>query len=163
MLKLCHSIRPGDEVKHLRSLFAQLDHRGSDVRLETGTVLEAARQVIPYPAPAWAWKVLQAYPWSTSQHINVLELFAFLNFMRTAARDLSYSGLRFFHILDSRVSACVTAKGRPSSRVLNRVLRSLVSIQLALDIYPLTLWTIFASNFADTPSRVFHAPELQPT
>ena len=96
VLKLCHSVQPGGEVSRLRSLFSQLDHRGSDVRLETGTVLDAARQIIPYPAPAWSWEVLQSYPWSTTQHINVLELFAFLNFMRAASRDLSYSGLRFF-------------------------------------------------------------------
>ena len=163
VLKFCQSIQPHGEMQHLRSLYAQLDHRGSDVRLDIGTILDAARQALPYPAPAWSWSVLQSYPWATTQHINVLELFAFFNFVRAATRDLSYYNIRFFHVLDSRVSSCVTAKGRSSSRVLNRVLRRLAALQLASDIYPLTLWIISAWNFADTPSRVFYAPELQPT
>ena len=62
--------------------------------------------------------------------------------------------IRFFHVFDSRVCSCVIAKGRSSSRVLNRILRRVASLLLASDAYALPLWTISAWNFSDSGSRV---------
>ena len=62
--------------------------------------------------------------------------------------------IRFFHVFDFRVCSCVIAKGRLSSRVLNRVLRRVASLLLASDSYALPLRTISAWNFPDAGSRV---------
>ena len=56
-------------------------------------------------------------------------------------------------VLDSKVAANAIAKGRSSSRRLNRQLRRLLAVVLASDQYPLVLWTISKWNFADKPSR----------
>ena len=77
-MRIVKTMVPGAESQHFVALFDLLDHRGSDVRLETGSVLESSRQAIPYPASAWKWETVQCYSWKTSQHIDVLELVVFL-------------------------------------------------------------------------------------
>ena len=72
----------GHEGEHLNLLYKVLDTRGSDVRLDSGLILEGARQVAPYPAFAWDWTTVQSYAWVTPQHINVLELLAFFNYLK---------------------------------------------------------------------------------
>ena len=101
---------------------------------------------------------VQSYPWDVTNHINVLELSAVFNFLRYATRDLGWCQLRLFHIVDSRVVSCVLAKGRSSSKLLNRILRRICSILVATDLYILPLWTISQWNFGDLPSRVFDHP-----
>jgi hypothetical protein len=152
---------PGSEKKHLINLLNDVDFKGSDVRLESGTLLEGARQPVPYPAIAWQWTCVQAYSWKQKQHINVLELIAFFNFLRHLARSKLEHSARFFHILDSRVSSCVLAKGRSSSKILNRSLRRITSLLLASDLYVLPLWTISSWNFSDAGSRCHNGPVLQ--
>ena len=77
VFNLLKGMRPGLEASHLQSLFTLLDMRGSDVKLDTGTVVEGGRHLVPYPASAWDWKSIQSYRWQTPQHINVFELLAF--------------------------------------------------------------------------------------
>ena len=67
----------GCEGEHLNLLYKVLDTSGSDVRLDSGLILEGTRQLAPYPAFAWEWTTVQSYAWVTPQHINVLELLAF--------------------------------------------------------------------------------------
>ena len=81
VLKITDSMIPGQEFEHLLAVFSLLDHRGSDVRLESGSILESSRQAVPYPATAWKWKTVQSYHWNTTHHINVFELAAFFNFL----------------------------------------------------------------------------------
>ena len=155
------SMKSGQEQAHFRKLLDIVDFRGSDVRLDTGSVLEGARQSVPYPAFCWAFSCVQSYRWQQSQHINVLEMLAFFNFLRRITA-LGESSFRFFHILDSRVCSCVIAKGRSSSKLLNRVLRRINSLLLSSDCYALPLWTISAWNFSDAGSR-FVRPANAPT
>ena len=155
VMQMIKSMRAGRVAEHLASLFKLVDHRGSDVRLETGDLLDSSRQAVPYPAPAWNWQPVQAYSWDNSQHINVLELTAVLNFIRMAVKEYDWSELRFFHVVDSRVCSCVLAKGRSSSRALNRLLRRITAVCVACDLYLLPIWTLSAWNFADIPSRAF--------
>ena len=107
------------------------------------------------PRLAWAWSTVQSYKWQATQHINVLELAAFFNFIKCVVRENGLVGQRFFHVLDSRVSSCVVAKGRSSSTMLNRILRLIGALLLAADIYVLPLWTISGWNYADASSRVY--------
>ena len=129
------------------------DHRGSDVKLEPQVAVQESRQIYPYPTFIWEWKSVQAYPWSVQGHINVLEFTAFLNYVKLLAEDTAVHGHRFLHVFDSRVASCVIAKGRSSSRMLNRPCRCVASFLLACDLYVLSVWTISAWNHADAASR----------
>ena len=61
---------------------------------------------------------------------------------------------RAFHIFDSRVCSCVIAKGRSSSKVLNRPLRRYCASALASDSCILPLWIISSWDFSDSGSRI---------
>ena len=124
-------MKRGAELLHLQGLLREADYKGSDVRLSTGELVDGCRQHLPYPAFAWKWKTVQAYPWRQAQHINVFEFTAFLIYVRSLADSLSFHNKRFFHVFDSRVVACVVAKGRSSSKVLNRISRRFLAYALA--------------------------------
>ena len=159
VLQILGSMSLGNEAAHLANLHAFLDLRGSDVRLDSGSILEAARQAVPYPAFAWQWQCIQSYAWTQPQHINVLELLAFFNFLRQFTAKSGRS-VRFYHVLDSRVCSCVLAKGRSSSKLLNRIPRRIAAVLLASDAYCFPLWTISSWNFADVGSRSSRPPDL---
>ena len=159
VIRILTAMSSGKEAEHLSLLHAFLDLRGSDVRLDSGSILEGARQAIPYPAFAWQWRCVQSYAWSQSQHLNVLNLLAFFYFLRHFTSQ-GGRAMRFYNVLDSRVCSCVLAKGRSSSKLLNRVLRRISAAVIASDTYCLPLWTISAWNFADIGSRCSRPPDL---
>ena len=155
LVNMVGAITIGQETEHLHEMLRMADYRGSDVRIDSQVILDHGVQVWPYPAFVWDWSVTQSYPWKYEQHINVLEFAAFLNFLRSRGCDCSFQRCRFFHVFDSRVVSCVVAKGRSSSRLLNRLSRKVCSLLLASDVYVLPLWTISGWNFADEASRQF--------
>ena len=108
---------------------------------------------MPYLAFAWDWTPVQSYSWAVPQHINVLELIAFFNYLRSVICRREFREVRFFHVLDSMVASSVVAKGRSSSRLLNRTLRRMASLLLCGDLYPVALWTISGWNYSDSGSR----------
>lgn len=144
VLSILKGVRVGQELEHLKQMYSLLELRGSDVRLEIGVVLDGSRQVVPYPAMAWDWVCIQSYAWKAPQYINVLELIAFLNFLRAMSTRKGSNKSRFLHVLDSRICSCVVAKGRSSSRMFNCTLRRVASILLCGELYALSLWTISA-------------------
>ena len=76
------------------------------------------------PRPSGGESVFSlSYPWGEKQHINILESVAFLIYFRTCCSSIQFHSKRAFHIFDSRVCSCAIAKGRSSSKVLNRPLR----------------------------------------
>ena len=149
----------GRESEHLLHVLEFCDFRGSEVSLRDGTVNEGDRQVIPYPAIVWAWRSVQSYTWRQPQHINVLELVAFLNYLRACVRKPSNHSSRCLQVVDSRVVSCVIAKGRSSSCKLNRILRRVNALLLASDVYVFPLWTVSGSNFADAGTRALCPPK----
>ena len=151
--ELAETAKKADVVEHVRSMVRLADHRGSDVRLVDGHLDRASRQAFPYPTWMWAWKIVAAYPWQVPGHINVLELQAVCDYCRRGVQCGTLHGKRFLHVVDSMVTACVVAKGRSSSRVLNRALRRLAAHLLAGDAYPFLVWTLSGWNCADRPSR----------
>jgi hypothetical protein len=52
----------------------------------------------PYPSFAWLWRTVVAYRWHQKQHINTLEVSAFLVEIRRRARDPLLVGARFINI-----------------------------------------------------------------
>ena len=157
LIDLLNGMEPGAESEHLHELLRMGDFRGTDVVLASQTILDSTRQVVPYPAFAWKWRTVQGYPWKQMHHINALEFTAFLNYVRSIVVNPATHSLRCFHVLDSRVSSCIVAKGRSSSRLLNRLCRRLAAFTLASDTYFLPLWTISKWNFSDAASR-HHPP-----
>jgi hypothetical protein len=158
VMSLIATMCPGNEIAHLQGLLNIIDFRGSDVRLDSGVILEGSRQPTPYPAICWDWAVVQSYGWQQHQHINVLELLAFFNYLRSVAIISKSHSQRILHVLDSRVCSCVLSKGRSSSKLLNRLLRRILGVSLAADLYVLPLWTVSAWNFSDAGSRTY-SPE----
>jgi hypothetical protein len=156
--RLIATMEVGWEREHLNYVLRFCDFRGSEVSLRDGTVCEGGRQVIPYPAVAWDWKCVQSYTWQSTQHINVLELVAFYNYIRACCNIADNHSFRFLHVVDSRVVSCVLAKGRSSSSKLNRVLRRVGALLLAGDLYVLPMWTISGWNFSDHGSRAVRPP-----
>ena len=146
-------MQPRGEMRHIHDLFRAVDHRGSDVRLWTSEVLRSSRQTAPYPAFRWAWRPISSYAWRSPGHINVLEVLAFVNFVKHSTAYASNVSCRFLHVLDSMVAAAVVTKGRSSSRRLNGPLRELAGYLLACDVYPFVVWTISGWNYADQASR----------
>ena len=96
-----------------------------------------------------------------AQHINVLELLAFFNYLRAWSASPAAHGLRYFHIVDSRVCACVLAKGRSSSHSLNRILRRVASVVLAADLTVCPLWTISSWNCSGHGSRAVAGADVK--
>ena len=60
-------------------------------------------------------------------------------------------------LIDSQAALAVLTEGRSSSRAVNRVLRKVCALNLALNIYLLGGWIDTAENSADEASRLFHA------
>lgn len=93
------------------------------VRLATGAVTEGSRQ--ESPCMMLGMVKLQSYAWRHSQHINTLEFSAFLSYVRSQVGSKDFHKREFFRVFDSRAVCCVVAKGRSSSRILNRLCRRL--------------------------------------
>eukprot|EP00971_Amphidinium_carterae_P058605 1158806-Amphidinium_carterae.1 len=130
-------------------------HRGSDVRLATGTLLRPMSAPFQSFDPGlWVWKVLQSYPWKEpGQHITYLEVLAVFNTLRKLSRSADCYSSRLLHLVDSQASLGALCKGRSSSRHLNGTLRRLSSLLLAMNSHVLYGWIRSESNPADAPSR----------
>ena len=155
VFSMVREMKPGTEKDHLKTLLRQVCLRGTDIKL-MATAEDGSEAVMsPYPAYMWQWETKLAYPWKQEQHINILEVSAFLVEFRRRTRTRASLGTRFFNITDSRVMFHCLTKGRSSSPRLNRLLRRVNAIILMAECLPLHLWTISKWNYADRPSRRF--------
>ena len=135
---------------HLR----MCDHKGSDVRLNPSQIFRPhAWPRTSLDMKQWTWKVLQSYAFKQTQHINVLEMRAILNYMRMRCRDTRKHRARMLLIVDSQVVCSVVAKGRSSSQQLNAVLRRMSGLVIATDTRIAVGWCQSDQNPADKPSR----------
>lgn len=139
------------ERQHLLAMARQASIRGADIRLHM-TVNDVAHEW-PYPAYRWYWQEKLSYAWKQSDHINELEMQAFIVMLRRRARRADRHHARYLHVADSAVTRGAVAKGRSTSRRLNRLLKKVASLCLAADVHPLSAWTISRWNFADLASR----------
>ena len=97
------------------------------------------------------WKTLRKWKWRGDAHINVLEMKA----NTVLFKQLVHSGLsgRFLHLVDSRVTICVEAKGRSASIAMGNAWESAVPYILGGALYPGAFFVPSARNRADGPSR----------
>ena len=76
------------------------------------------------------WHVTESKPFKTKHHINLLELEVFHREYSDLVSKVQ-GGLRCINLTDSRVVLGAVAKGRSSSRNVNRLLRKCLALSLA--------------------------------
>ena len=87
-------------------------------------------------------------------HVNLQELRAVKGELKArAARPLSGKGIRGVNLSDSRVVIGAWAKGRSSSRQVNRILKSCLGYSLAGRVRISNVWVGAKANPADDPTR----------
>lgn len=69
---------PGNEKEDLRWLVRHVSTRGCDIKIWSSKEDGSESFLTPYPGFMWLWKTLLSYKWHCEQHINVLEVSAFL-------------------------------------------------------------------------------------
>lgn len=95
VMEVLQTMTQGNEKNHLKGLLRQVCLRGTDVKLLSSSETGEQSVMSPYPAFKWDWKVRLAFAWKQQQHINVLEVSAFLVEFRRRIRDGSQLGSRF--------------------------------------------------------------------
>ena len=155
IMEVMGGMTKGQEKEHLKTMLRHVCLRGTDIKLMSTPESGSQSVMSPYPAFKWAWKVRLSFAWRQEQHINVLEVSAFLVEFRRRTRQVHQLGTLFFNVTDSQVMFHCLSKGRSSSPRLNRLLRRVNALSLMGDVLPVHLWTISKWNFADKPSRLF--------
>jgi hypothetical protein len=139
-------------VEHLRGV----DHRGSDVRLDAGTLMSPSawprRSLRP---ELWRWQTKYFWGWrdKNSDHINILEAYACLSAFRWRLRSRKGLAKKFLHLIDSQVVQAVFTKHRSSSKKLNRLCQKWSALELASSCHCLLGFVRSDQNPADAPSR----------
>ena len=146
-------MRAGEEMHHLIDLLHSSSMRGTDIRFHMSLGADHQPEEVPYPAMRWRWHTVTAYPWKQEAHINELELNAMVVMSKHRGRSVAKFHTRWMHVLDSMVSRGAIAKGRSSSRRLNKALKKHAAAVLAQNSYCFPLWTISQWNFSDKASR----------
>ena len=151
-----------NEVSIHKSLMSKLVHlflrrvelRGSDIRLDTGTLFrpDCCPRASVDPLK-WEWRHCRAFRWRRSEHINILEMKAALHAIQWRGRRSAYRNFRTMILIDNQSVLAVMAKGRSSSRKINLLLRRLAALCCALNVYLLVCWVDTADNPADEASR----------
>eukprot|EP00435_Cladocopium_sp_Y103_P069810 s1270_g34.t1 len=161
-MRLCtHSKKGGKDPDFLgarlvHQFLRRTEFRGSDVCLDLGiTYRPDSIQRCSVDPRRWVWKTAQAWRWRRKEHINLLELRAILRSLEWRARTTSFKSCRWLHLSDSQICLAVLTKGRSSSRKVNRLLRKIASLCIALDLFPLWGWIASRVNPADAPSRKY--------
>ena len=141
-------------VAMVQAFVRRQEYRGSDVRLDVGTLYrpDAFPRATVNPH-RWRWHEAHSYPFQDPEHINILELRALIHTVEWRLRKMQFNGVRFLHLCDSQVALSVCVKGRSSNRQLNKLLRRLGAMSVAAGLYPVLAWIESHLNPADEPSR----------
>ena len=135
------------------ALVRRSTHRGGEIRLPLGRLGRPGAWPPRALKSCWfEWDVALAYK-AEGQHINVLEMRAFLAAVKWRVRQGQDVNKIFVHMLDSQVCIAAAAKGRSSSRMLNRVLHRLNCLLIANSCFALVAYFHTSDNPADRPSR----------
>ena len=136
------------------------ERRGERVRLDWGPEHAVRFPTTMAPPTEFTNDVIRAVPWFAdrsrdfheSAHINIQEVREIKE--EVAARSSSsLTPQRLANVIDSRVALGAWAKGRSSSRHLNKVLRAGLGFQILGRKVLLNSWCESALNPSDDPSR----------
>ena len=101
----------------------------------------------------WHWKTAISAEWQLEEHINVLELRAFLAAVRWRTRSAEAIGSKNLYLLDSHVAIGALQKGRSPKPQLLRIVRKISALCLASSHVNLLGYIRTDINPADKPSR----------
>jgi hypothetical protein len=143
-------------------LFDQTEKRGEYHRLDWGPLGESFHPSEMSPPAEWALEAMECIPWGVSRsynhehsaHINIQEVRE-VGAEVEELSELNLLGERAANLVDSRVALGAWAKGRSSSKYLNRPLRASVGAQVVSNKSVQNLWGASERNPSDDPSR-FH-------
>eukprot|EP00435_Cladocopium_sp_Y103_P050079 s49_g15.t1 len=125
LFELEEEMKRGWEKDHLAAMARKASIRGSDLRLHV--TVDEVPQELPYPAFRWLWQEKLSYAWQAPEHINYLEIRAFIAMLKRRVRQ---TPTRYLHIVDSAVTRGAVAKGRSSSPQVNKLLRKIGALCL---------------------------------
>ena len=120
-----------EEAQHFRWPFRHSHHTGCDARLTVRGLFDVGHRLGPCPAFHWLRRDVLSFRWKEQQHIDVLELTAFLTELRRPGRDPREYGHRLFCVIDSPATFFVLSKGRSSSKKLNSVCRRITAVSVS--------------------------------
>ena len=99
------------------------------------------------------WATISSYAFTWEDRIEILEGWALLSGLKWVAADPRNHGQRISFLIDSMTLLGAVAKGRSSTRRLNRICKRVAAILLATGIRPVWVWVESEFNPADAPSR----------
>ena len=144
------------EERLVEAFLRRVEHRGSDVRLDVGTLFRPiAWPRMSIEPDKWRWVAKKAIRFKKEEHINCLEIRMYLYTLRWKLRRVGGQGRRVLHFMDSQVGLAVITKGRSSSKKINQILRRIGALSVAGDVYGLLGYVSTDTNPADEPSRRF--------
>lgn len=135
-------------------MLSRTNFTGSDVRVVSGDLVNP--RAFPRQSVRSNWFVWEKgfhTFWPRPQHINQLELKTILLSVLRGIRSLHWTDKRVFHLSDSYVSISVIAKGRSSSKMLNRLLKVLNAHLLLHGVYLVMGHIESTENPTDAASR----------
>lgn len=148
-----------------QTLYRYSEHKGEHVRLDW-SIGAIAPESQMHRAPAEIEQLLSDLPWNQTesckfahkQHINILEAKMIFRELKDVVMQ-STQPLRCVLVVDSRAAAGAWAKGRSSSKNLNRIMRQSLGWSLAGCKTLHVLWVRSEANPADYPSRCKKIPD----
>ena len=99
------------------------------------------------------FKEVLAYPFTKSEHINLLEMRAHKTWAVRASKSVSCWRSRHVRLMDSGVCTGALGRGRSSSRKLNGLLCSTLPFVGPTELVVGPVWTRSEDNAADDPTR----------
>ena len=139
-----------------RLLLRRTNHTGSDIRVLSGDLYNPKsfpRQSVE--SVWWIWDDKFAKKWQHKAHINVLELEAILLGLKHQILNYQAHDQRVFQVSDSYVAISVVSKGRSSSLMLSRVLKTISAHLLAFGLQMILGHIESTDNPTDRGSRDF--------
>jgi len=138
----------------VRFYFGRQSHRGGEVSW-LGEVGAGSAQVPKAIDPReWLWYDAISTKWKIlGEHINTLECRALILALRWRFRQSTNVHSKFLHLVDSRVTSGMVAKGRTSSWTLRRTLGKVNALLLAAHSSMVLGFCRTHLNPADSPSR----------
>ena len=132
-------------------------HGGQDARVDASSAMPPdawPRRAVP--ADRWTWQLVWRRSWhrSPDAFITNLEAIAGVAAFSWRLREGHRCGVRAIHLVDNQATLGVLARGRSSSKLLNRQARRLGAICILGRIVPVFAYVSTTDNPADRGSRL---------
>ena len=142
------------EMRMVCQLLRHQSHKGREIRRPSQYGTPHCFPWESVEADWWLWKTIISGQWKhEAEHINVLELRAFLTGLSWRLRSKANLRTRAICLLDSQVVLGALAKGRSASRRMGHLVARADSLMLAASFMCMLGYVASPKNPADAPSR----------